>query len=1039
MVRKTVLIPRDCDIQFPEFTIIAASAGSGKTHTLTLKVLQILLSRIIPLNDLRHIIAMTFTNNAAAEMKYRILAYLKKLSLDERSGQQNHNPSSITTSVMELVSLDEPSLRQRSEEVLQTIFDTYDDFQITTIDSFLTRIFRSTAVELGLSPGYTITLDEIPALEDALEEFLDSALTHTATVELITTILDDILQQSSDDSKYPWDPYRVFSKHITKLFRPLAHYYGTPARETNDISGILEETKKLWDTITTRVRNSNLTPTTYFEAATEALEEGAYDRFFLGARTFNTPVKKPKTKKDELSYTNLITECTPALKKLRSYAARYAEWKALMKYQPYLQLYEQLQPFIEGRKQREGEIALTDITRALATMLKEETVPEIYFYLGEELRHFLIDEFQDTSPLQWLTLRPLCENALANNGTLFLVGDTKQSIFSFRGADWQIMKRLMERDEFPSAPTHRLPLTINYRSSEAIVSYVRKTFQEHVPAVLDPEVGEAATLSGLQQDVQTVVEEQKNRGSVRVVKIPAAEDEPERKELIATLRTWQQRGFGLGEMAILTTTNEEAMTVSAWLNAEHIDFVSYSTLDVRNRKIIQELLALLKFLDSPTDGNSFATVLLGEVFQKNLAGTESKVTAEMLHTFLLECGNAPTAGSKVLYREFQKHYPDLWQQYFAEPFRLVGYLSLYDLVVLLVQTFRMYELFEDEEASITRFLETLCEWEREGKNNLKEFLLFALETEDEAPWTLEAPAVDAVTITTIHKAKGLGFPLVLLLLYDRRLPNTNLCIEENGDTLRLWWVTRETAEYSQKIAELRNQRLVLRTVDELNKLYVALTRAKTEMVVLNIIHPKYKTYSLYLPDESVEYSQESPAGRTTSKGTIAETYHPQTLVEIEAHAREALRWEERRRGDAVHALLANVKFLQPNIELQLRTIVAQNSELRALNEFTNDLLLRSLTEFLSMPEIAPLFIAKPQREVLCEEEFVDRQGQLFRMDRVVIDEAEVTVLDYKTGHEKPEYEKQIRSYMEILKELYPQCTVKGVLAYIDEKKVRWFL
>jgi len=1019
------LLPNDRDLHFPDFTIVSASAGSGKTHTLTLRMLQLLLSPRVPKNSLSNIVAMTFTNNAAAEIKERILTYLKCLYFGDEKILQEVSP---------LVSLDETAIRQRALEALQTIFDQYNDFHIETIDSFLTSVFRSAAVELGFAPTYTFTLTIDDLLHDALEEYLDFATTSPEEHKFLNSLLEQIEQFHFSNSKYNWDPFDTFQKKVTDLFSKLGHYALEPLVPEISFEPVLQRTKELWNNIERIVEASELETNQQFPKHSKLIHSNDFDSFFT--KKFDNIFNKQKNKKLQQHADEVISQCEPFLAELKECARVYAELRSLQTYRPYIILYQKLKPYIETQKRESGKISLSEVTKHLGDFLRNNTLPEIYFYLGEEIAHFLIDEFQDTSPLQWLNLRPLCENALSQGGTLFIVGDTKQSIFSFRGADWRIMKQLMERNEFPSAPRTVLSLAVNRRSTEAIVSYTQTVFHVRIPAALDSEIADAATASGLATDTQEVYSEHRGKGRVIVRQAPADEEQWERKELLTAINDYTQHGFLLKHLAIITVKNDDVLKVSSWLNQEGIPFVSYSSLDIRNRKIIQEILAFLQFLDSPIDTLAFATVLLGTIFQKNLVNQSSSVTMDELRTFLMNFKHLQ-GEQGACYRQFQIAYPSLWEEYFAEPFRYVGYLSLYDLVCVTYQKFHLFELFPEEEASLTQFLEVVSSWESEGKNNLKDFLQYTESSNDDAPWTVEAPEANAVSIMTIHKAKGLGFPVVILLLYDQRMPSDNLYIEETEDNLQLWWVTNVWANLSEKIREFQHEQNLLDTVDAFNKLYVALTRAQKEMFIINVLNERSPSISSYLDPQGIELSGEQPPPSNEENDSHASILHINDFKIIESNVREQLRWQERQRGDAIHAALSKITFLTDTPHSHVSEAIEGIKSTLPLT--INDIeLYNTLVQFLSVPEIHQLFEFQEERIVLCEEEFVTNSGKLLRMDRVHIDPEQVTVIDFKTGHEEAEHETQIRQYIETLKELYPHRNIAGVLAYIDEQRVRWF-
>ncbi len=262
-------------------------------------------------------------------------------------------------------------------------------------------------------------------------------------------------------------------------------------------------------------------------------------------------------------------------------------------------------------KKQRGQIFIDDVTRSLADHLSTDAVPEIYFKIGEMIYHYLIDEFQDTSQIQWNNLFPLVEESLSKGGSLFVVGDTKQSIYGFRDADWKIMKQLTEENPFPSARHEVRSLDTNYRSSEKIVSFTKEVFHTIIPR--EGFAAEAAA-SGLSTFEQHVTAENAGKGYVEVQCLRAEDDVPERRAVRGIVEECLSRGYRYSDIAILTPTNKRVIDVSGWLNEGGVPIISHSTLDVRRRKSAGEIIALLRFLDSPVDDLSFATFILGGVF-----------------------------------------------------------------------------------------------------------------------------------------------------------------------------------------------------------------------------------------------------------------------------------------------------------------------------------------------------------------------------------------------------------------------------------------
>ncbi len=302
--------------------------------------------------------------------------------------------------------------------------------------------------------------------------------------------------------------------------------------------------------------------------------------------------------------------------------SQYASYHVRTCLTPYLKVYGQFSQVVEAVKRRQGKVFIEDINRNLAEYLNSEIVPDVYFRIGETIFHFLIDEFQDTSPIQWRNLFPLLENSLSQNGSAFVVGDTKQAIYGFRAADYTIMKSFESRNPFPSAAHSVQELEVNYRSLQRILDFNDKVFKDIVAK--SGSYKDAGERSGLTDYVQKVREGRESAGYAEVT-IFERDDEspPEREKIKEIVKELHERGYGYGDIAVLTQRNEDAVRATTWLNEEEIPFISYSSLDIRRRKITGEIVALLNFLSSPTDDLSFATFVLGDIFAATTAEQSS--------------------------------------------------------------------------------------------------------------------------------------------------------------------------------------------------------------------------------------------------------------------------------------------------------------------------------------------------------------------------------------------------------------------------------
>jgi len=1017
------ILRRDSDIPFPHFAVLKASAGSGKTHTLTKRIVQFLLSEKIPGNSLGNILAITFSNNAAKEMRERTLQWLKSISFDDPEK---------TAELSQIVSLDRGELTAKAGRLLEEILDNYPDFQVRTIDSFMAAVFKSSAIDFGYNPEFDILLNIDPVMEYAFDLFLKEVRDGTEEAVLMARVVSLVMGQKKKEDAYLWDPSAALLNEIKKLYGKLAAAGKRPTIEdlSREAAALKDRMKTMAEGIESAVSKSGLdrrANSAYVTVLPLVREKRFAD--LIGKGMKNPPVNKPKKGQSTAEF-DLIVKMWEEFSEL---ARQYTALSVRTCFTPYLRVYEEFKRTLEAVKKNQGKVFIGDINGKLSEYLDVEIVPDIYFRIGETIFHYLIDEFQDTSPVQWRNLFPLIENSLSQGGSAFVVGDTKQAIYGFRDADYTIMKAFEKQNPFPSAKHIVEELGTNYRSLSRILEFNEKVFRDTLDA--KEEYREAAGRSGLTDYVQKVSDGRESPGYSEVSILEKDEDDPpEKKKIQGLVAELTSRGFGYGDIAILTPKNEDAIRATVWLNEKDIRFVSYSSLDIRRRKITGEIVALLNFLDSPLDDLSFATFLLGDIFAGALSLHPAGAGREALRAFIFSHRNAPP-----LYKAFQGEFQDLWDEFFSDLFRSSGYFPLYDLLCQIFNVFRVFQVLADEEATLVKILEVVKDFEGEGYNSLKDFLALAGDGDaGEARWDMDVPGdIDAVKVMTVHKAKGLGFPVVIILLYEERKRGFDYIIQEDGEGIRLLKITRETRDSDPVFACLYAEETIRERVNRLNSLYVGFTRPEEELYVIGVKGGSNKVYPLdILPEDE----QSSPAKPLRAKAPPAEAppsfalNHLHRRIEFTSGAREMLNLADRRRGEFVHKVLSFIEYVDGGGEALLSGAIKRVLE-ETGGRYAEKEMEESLAGFIGGEELREYFRNKAGRTVMTEQEFADREGNLFRMDRVVLDPETVTVIDYKTGSDGDSAEKyveQLRRYMRLLESLYPDKKVVGIIAHADQ-------
>jgi ATP-dependent exoDNAse (exonuclease V) beta subunit len=368
-------------------------------------------------------------------------------------------------------------------------------------------------------------------------------------------------------------------------------------------------------------------------------------------------------------------------------------------------------------------------------------------------------------------------------------------------------------------------------------------------------------------------------------------------------------------------------------------------------------------------------------------------------------------------------------------------LPLYDLANEIYCIYKVFDHFKEEEATLVKILEVIKNFEGEGRNNPGDFLKYASEEEaGESDWTINVPAgINAVKVMTIHKAKGLESPVAIVLIYEESSRGFKYIIDEKADGVRLLRINQQIMKASPFLQEKYEEERLKDLVNKLNTLYVGFTRAEDELYIVGVGSARNQ-FPIDLLKEMGSQTGWKRAPRPRSPEMTQERMdleHPPDPIKLPFGAVEELNLEERRRGEFIHRVLSLIEGLDEDAESELdRFIKRVNDELKT--DYQPEAMKQSLLEFLNHDEVSPYFRAIPGRIVKKEQEFSDSRGNLFRMDRVIFEEDQISVIDYKTGTDKEaekEYVYQLKNYIRILKEIYPGKKVEGIIAYVDLKEI----
>ena len=1091
----------DRELEFPHVFVLNASAGSGKTHNLSLRFVQFLLSNSIKNNFLENILAITFTNKAANEMKERILRLLKMVALSKDS--KNRDYLKALNDVSPLVHADHGTLSNNAYQYVDRIIKNYTDFQIKTIDSFLRTIISAHLMETGIMPGFEISMDSRPYVEYALNELLEQIDVPHGTRKLFDEFLDTYLHVEQRKGFYP-------AGDIVTMLISLRGYERTSgvgivrSNGSSPYAGKLNQMLQsiVHDAISLQSMLSNETRFhAHFSDALHKLMDNKPD-FSSGywlKHDVNDLLLKNDLTKEQLSH--LQKQWDRIRKKLQEIITHSMTGRLAS----YIDIFSRAENLIDAKTLKENVLFIDDLNAAVRKLIDQHTVPELYFKLGETIYHYLVDEFQDTDRAQWQNIKELVANSLSKGGSLFYVGDRKQAIYRFKGGDPQLFDEV-SMDFGNYCTLYKESLNENYRSSKVLTDFFNNTFKpdnlqvfaENRDGRLDCEIRKRIlehlknTYSGAEQNT-TVITDAGKGGYVYIEYVMAGPDNRDKagdgsesdtpkkkirkenaysacidKTMKLIIEQHESYNYDYKDMAVLVRTNDDAMDVTTGLKASGIPVESERTTDVRQHPLIAEVISFLKFLNAPLDDLSFAAFITGDIFTK-----ASAVPAPDVYNWLFLTMEQRRKHKQMhVYKLLQQWKPDLWEQYIKELFSRIGYLPPYDLVYLFLNRMNVQENFPDAEGFFMHLLELIKQREAEGENNLDSFLKYFLDPSNNDDDFLVHLSSDqnAVHVLTIHKAKGLEFPVVILpfavmnaaggsqnqLIVKHTEPSGDFTkiVYYKSDYIKLLYDLDNDSEYVQAyINKMAND-----FIDELNVFYVAVTRAKHKLFILlpqnESDNPLLKLFGRKEtdlpaePGEYVEYGRQEYVSSTfkpEKKQTVIEavpvtdwqkhiygiTERQDVMGIISVEQRDAIR-----RGEMIHGILSGIQYIDKDIHTFVEELVRRAYVPDLYKDIiSRDELADTLKGILTMDKVKPWFVREHALQVFSEKEVADADGELKRMDRLVITPKHAIVIDFKTGAPRRSHNQQVKSYMRYIRDIYMDKQARGCLLYLDLKRV----
>lgn len=1038
------------------FSIYNASAGSGKTHTLVKEYLKILLKDRQD-DAYKKILAITFTNKAVEEMKSRIVDSLYAFSLEEI-------PEKFLGMFEQLVGetgLKESEIKNKSAKIIKSIIHNYAAFDISTIDKFTHKVIRSFAFDLNLPVTFDVTLES----EELLREAVDAIIAKAGSDKQLTDLLIDFSLDKADDDK-SWD--------VTRELLEIGYLL---MNENNREEIALFEEKTLDDFV--RVRDFlkkeivRLTKEMQ-ELATASLQlltdkgvdlksfSGGYfpkhfgyiisDKLSPSHKRYveSDDVKINKTAKDRDLIESLIPELLGSLSVIYALHGQRAFNQAFLKNITPLSLLNTIGVELNRIQEEQKVLSITQFNSIIYNEIQNQPAPFIYERMGERYRHFFIDEFQDTSEMQWLNLVPLIDNALAGEdeagvkGTLMIVGDPKQSIYRWRGGKAeQFIELSKDKNPFSNPEKETVVLGKNYRSYSEVIAFNNtffKTASERFSHVDYKDLYENNSFQESNSKIGGYVSIQFLEEGVEEM----TTEEQYTKATLETIKKIKAAGFEYSDIVILTRKRSEGVALANFLTEEEVPILSSDSLLIDNATEVRLIINVLRFLRNPKDIEAKA-LMLYFVASRQLEGVE-------MHDLIVE-------GLAIEKEEDLERW--LAEKGVVLSFESCRRKSLYEAVEQIIRAFLQ------EQSSISYvlyFLDLVLERSIKNQYGISDFLEYW--SDNYHKFSIPTPeGVDAVQIMTIHKSKGLEFPVVIFPFAEEDYSRSNrdkLWLDIEDDTLdfpkALVDSKKEVVEYGALAMELYESKEQEELLDNLNVLYVALTRAEEQLYVISkknvtskgelrnnmsaffmefLMKNGFYKQDTYLFDfgDAARLSVKEPSlqNQNFENKTIQSVAMPLDFKSIKIAQREALMWDSLSQksieyGNLIHKVLSYVKGVE-DVEDALKTCV-ENGYLTKENELGVGNVVRDIV---GHSELAVFFDSSKtiynERAIMC----VGQKNSV--PDRVLVDGKKAYVLDYKTGKPNESHKIQVESYGDLLEDMGYEVVKKALLYTGDVLKV----
>lgn len=1049
-------------------TIYRASAGSGKTFTLAVEYMALLI------NDphaYKHILAVTFTNKATEEMKMRILSQLYALAYLPKEDN-----NSYLLQIKAKTGLDETTIRSRAKTALQLLLHNYNYFRVETIDAFFQTVLRNLARELELNANLNIALNDQQIEEVAVDEMIEELNEHAPVLNWIMEYISDTMH---DDKSWNVigkikefgknifrDDYKANVAGLEHIFEDKDFFYrfkkqlkdiedqGSHAiiEQGNTFFVILDKHGISTDAYLNNVVNyfAKLKAGKFQDVNKQEIYNKTMQVAALGPDGW---VRKADKVNGNAAYDlaqNQLVDFLQQTELLRTRKLRQIfTAQIIRKHIDQLRLLKQIENKVKELNNDHNRFLLSNTQTLLHELIRQSDSPFVFEKIGMQLEHIMIDEFQDTSNIQWDNFKVLLQECMSHeNAFNLIVGDVKQSIYRWRDGNWRLLNNLEK--QFNSSQLNSQTLTKNYRSNSNIIRFNNDFFsfakEEEYKALKADNPVEAEELQKAYADVVQLIPERnkEERGLVEIKLINSKSEayHHETLELVANqVQALLNAGIAENQIAILVRTNPIIQEIGDYFMEymPHVRLVSDEAFHLDASLAVNIMIDAMRVIVDPNNTLAKAALLLN--YRKNIKGFD-----------------APVSEILIKGKNIDNQLP-------IEFITRLETLALMPIMEMAESVYQIFELclLEKQSAYICAFFDQLGEYLKDNITDIGSFLKYW--DEDLHKVSIQSSEHNGIRLITLHKSKGLEFDNVLMPFCDWAMEKQNVIwckpTEAPYNQLSLvpvdynkYKMTNSIFDKDYNLEHLQN------VVDNLNLLYVGFTRAKRNLFVYGQYNSKAGNRSQilqqYIQDESytigtLDVPWPKSEQKVTATKNVFESIPQDITIKIENYktivdfrqsnkSKEFVTAEtgdeatEQQRqyiqlGNVFHHIFASIQTTQdiPKIleDLEKEGVLFDNY-------LTKEKLISMLKKRFTNKVVKDWFSDRWDLFNECSilrYDSITNQVIERRPDRVMSDGKRIIVVDFKFGKEREQYKDQVREYMLLLRDMgYQQ--IEGYLWYV---------